>query len=141
MRLVEVRVQKFRNFDDSDKVAIEPDVTALVGKNESGKTAFLQALHRLKPDHGEQFEELDHYPRWLYNAVVPGTVPPLTEADLTGTDRIIKRIERARGAFSHGSVADHLLRDRTTVLSTLSSKTLDNFEALFERINDALPSA
>jgi energy-coupling factor transporter ATP-binding protein EcfA2 len=66
MKLVEAHVQKFRNFDDSDPVAIEGDVTALVGKNESGKTAFLQGLYRLNPVYGEQLDELDQYPRWLY---------------------------------------------------------------------------
>ncbi|MHB1715735.1 MAG: ATP-dependent nuclease [Acidimicrobiales bacterium] len=82
MRLVEARIQKFRNFDDSGAVAIEPDVTALVGKNESGKTAFLQGLYRLNPVHGEQFDDLDQYPSWLYtrarkaNAVA--TTAPVT---------------------------------------------------------------
>ncbi len=66
MKLVAAHVEKFRNFDDSGEVAIEPGVTVLIGKNESGKTAFLQALQRLNPLAGGRFEELDHYPRWLY---------------------------------------------------------------------------
>ena len=65
MKLVEAHVLKFRNFDDSGDVSIESDVTALVGKNESGKTAFLQALYHLKPIHGDELNALVHYPRWL----------------------------------------------------------------------------
>ena len=30
-------------------ISIQPDITCLVGKNESGKTAFVQALYRLNP--------------------------------------------------------------------------------------------
>ena len=43
MKLVAVTVQKFRNFVEPQRIEIEPDVTALVGKNESGKTTILKA--------------------------------------------------------------------------------------------------
>ena len=43
MKLTRARVTNYRSIDDSTWVNLE-DVTALVGKNESGKTAFLQAL-------------------------------------------------------------------------------------------------
>ncbi len=66
MKLIEAHVSKFRNFADSGNVLIESDVTALVGKNESGKTAFLQALYHLKPIHKDKLDALDQYPRWLY---------------------------------------------------------------------------
>ena len=45
---------------------IQPDVTCLVGKNESGKSALLQALYRLNPvstGHPETFVDLRDYPR------------------------------------------------------------------------------
>lgn len=65
MKLVEVEVQKFRNIVDSS-VTIEPEVTCLVGKNGSGKTTFLHALHRLHPDESEvSFDTQSHYPAWL----------------------------------------------------------------------------
>jgi len=49
MRLKTVQVRMFRNFLDSTEVKIEEKVTCLVGKNESGKSAFLNALWRLNP--------------------------------------------------------------------------------------------
>ncbi len=49
MKLTSFQVLKFRNIVDSTRVAVQPDVTCLVGKNESGKTAGLNALYRLKP--------------------------------------------------------------------------------------------
>jgi hypothetical protein len=54
------------NILDSTEVTIQPDVTCLVGKNESGKTAFLQALWRLNPARlNPKFSVPDHYPAWL----------------------------------------------------------------------------
>src|SRR5580658_3403590 len=48
LELKSVRIQNYRSIDDSGVVPIA-DVTSLVGKNESGKTAFLHALHLLNP--------------------------------------------------------------------------------------------
>src|SRR5712691_2636785 len=66
MKLVEARVSLFRNIVDSTMVPIQPDVTCLVGKNESGKTAFLQALYRFKPARPNAPMSLRvQYPAWL----------------------------------------------------------------------------
>lgn len=65
MKLLSFRIEKFRNILDSDTVTVQEDVTCLVGKNESGKTAALTALYRLKPAYGEKFVISEHYPRWL----------------------------------------------------------------------------
>lgn len=66
MKLTEVRIKNFRNIIDSGDVDIQPDVTCIVGKNESGKTAFLQALHRLNPVHANVSLSIpDQYPAWL----------------------------------------------------------------------------
>ena len=48
MKLKSVRIQNYRSIDDSGVVPVEA-ITCLVGKNESGKTAFLHALHLLNP--------------------------------------------------------------------------------------------
>ncbi|MGB6058928.1 MAG: AAA family ATPase, partial [Microthrixaceae bacterium] len=60
-------VQKFRNFVEPQRIEIEDDVTAFVGKNESGKTTVLKALHRLNPANGDGrlFDVVTEYPRWL----------------------------------------------------------------------------
>lgn len=63
MKLKKVRIYKFRNFLDSGEIPIEPDITCLVGKNESGKTALLHAVNRLHPSRSKaQFSILDDYP-------------------------------------------------------------------------------
>lgn len=66
MKLRSVRIRMFRNILDSTEVKIEEKVTCLVGKNESGKSAFLHALWRLKPARTKpEFIVHDHYPAWL----------------------------------------------------------------------------
>lgn len=66
MRLQAITIQKFRNFVEPQRIEIEDDVTCLVGKNESGKTTILKALHRLRPANGSdaQFDLTTEYPRW-----------------------------------------------------------------------------
>jgi len=66
MKLTNARVKKYQNIVDSEDVSIEDDITCLVGKNESGKTAFLQAIHKLNPHYPNTFKALDQYPRWRY---------------------------------------------------------------------------
>ncbi len=65
MKLVQAQVSKFRNILDSGTVEIQPDVTCMVGKNESGKTAFLHALYRLRPARSNvKFDARKQYPAW-----------------------------------------------------------------------------
>src|SRR5574338_563670 len=49
MRLKRLRIQNFKCIEDSGEFSLD-DVICLVGKNESGKSALLQALYKLKPD-------------------------------------------------------------------------------------------
>ena len=64
MKLKTARVRDFRSVRDSGTFCID-DVTCLVGKNESGKTAILEALYKLNPIREEDagFNSTDDYPR------------------------------------------------------------------------------
>lgn len=66
MKLLKARVMNYKSIEDSSWVTIN-NVTCLVGKNESGKTAFLQALQKLSPIEGiiGDFDTLE-YPRKGY---------------------------------------------------------------------------
>ena len=63
MILTAARVEQFRSVLDSTEVALDPRVTTLVGRNESGKTAFLRALECCLPVAGVQAEVARDYPR------------------------------------------------------------------------------
>lgn len=64
MKLKSARVTEFRSVTDSGEFAVD-DITCLVGKNEAGKTAILQALNRLNPldSTAGGFSVTDDYPR------------------------------------------------------------------------------
>ena len=68
MKLTKARITNFRSIQDSTEFDVG-DVTCLVGKNESGKTALLQALHRLNPvvESSGDFDDTDDYPRHAAN--------------------------------------------------------------------------
>ncbi len=67
MILKSIRIENFKCIEDSNEFSLEP-VTCLVGKNEAGKTAILQALYKLKPDiEGKaDFNPTFDYPRRKY---------------------------------------------------------------------------
>ena len=66
MKLVQTQVKIFRNIIDSTPVNISNDITCLVGKNESGKTAFLHSLYRLNPVRKNvSFISEYQYPAWM----------------------------------------------------------------------------
>lgn len=56
------RVLNYRNIDDSDWIPLE-QVTAFVGRNESGKTALLRALHKFNPASPEGYNPQREFPR------------------------------------------------------------------------------
>lgn len=72
----------------------------------------------------------------LYNATFKKSVKV---SDLTGSDRITKRIARHAGEFNHGNVSARFLRQLESSLKALSDGTLTRFEDLIKAINTALP--
>jgi hypothetical protein len=72
MKLVSAHVTNFKSIEDSDEVPIDPEITVLVGQNESGKTAFLQSLYKARDIEGvEKFDYVEDYPRRLLNDYTP----------------------------------------------------------------------
>lgn len=114
MILKTVVVRKFRSIENSGTVRFEPDVTCLVGKNESGKTAFLEALHQANPfgGPGRGFDELRDYPRRLRGrdrAQIAGTAPISATFELGDAD--LEAVAQRVGAGALG--AKELTVERT----------------------------
>src|SRR5438034_10178911 len=65
LKAVRYCVQNFRNIDDSDWIPLDR-VTAFVGRNESGKSAILKALHKFNPATPEPFSPQHEFPRDRY---------------------------------------------------------------------------
>ena len=86
MRLKTVRVQNYRSIRDTGEFNIEEAKTILVGPNEAGKTAILQALQQINAPKGTKgFDPLRDYPRSLYNDISTGKVDPEKVPVVTAT--------------------------------------------------------
>jgi len=88
--------------EDSGEFAVEPDVTCLVGKNESGKTADLQALYRVNPvDSSVVFDEVIDFPSRLTRQrkqTAAGKTIPAVTATFRLADGELATIENDLGA-------------------------------------------
>lgn len=65
MQVKRFRVRNFRNIDDSGWVSLD-QVTAFVGRNESGKTTLLKAFHKFNPATPEPYDPMREFPRDRY---------------------------------------------------------------------------
>ena len=62
MELIKARITNFRSIEDSGEFSIS-DLNCLVGKNEAGKSAILDALHGIKPYREFAYDKTRDYPR------------------------------------------------------------------------------
>ncbi len=77
MRLAKARIQNYRSIVDTGLFEIEHFKTILVGPNEAGKTAVLQALQHINPPgSATKLDALRDYPRSKYNDISTGKIKP-----------------------------------------------------------------
>jgi predicted ATPase len=110
VQLTSVRVTNFRSILDSGEFSLKR-VTCLVGKNESGKTAILHALNRLKPYDSPRVKydrQLD-YPRGLINSYAsrhPEGEATVVHTTWTLDDEDVSAIEDSIGS---GTIASRIV--------------------------------
>ncbi|MDG4604390.1 MAG: AAA family ATPase [Defluviicoccus sp.] len=63
MKFNAFRIRKYRSIQDSGWVELDDDLTCIVGKNQSGKTALLKALHKFNPHLSEPYDMVREWPR------------------------------------------------------------------------------
>jgi hypothetical protein len=63
MRLSSFQITKYRNIQDSGEISIDDDLSCIVGKNQSGKTALLRALHGFNPKGKDHYDLRRDWPR------------------------------------------------------------------------------
>ncbi|WP_340154106.1 AAA family ATPase [uncultured Marivirga sp.] len=129
MILKEVTIKKFRNIIDSTPVQIENDITCLVGKNESGKSSFLNALYRLNPVRkNADFKLEDQYPAWLEKKDRMKGIDLKKERPVNTTFELEdNEIELVNELFGEG-----VLKDKTLTLNKSYDGTLDHWLNLDE---------
>jgi len=85
MRLVKAHVKNYRSITDSGVFALEENKTILVGANEAGKTAILQALQHLsRPEEVGPLVPLKDFPRARYHLIRTGEITPANELVVQG---------------------------------------------------------
>lgn len=75
MLLKKARVRQYRSIRDTGLFDVEGSKTILIGPNEAGKTAVLEALQKINPPGAlRNFDALRDYPRSEFNDIVTGKV-------------------------------------------------------------------
>jgi predicted ATP-dependent endonuclease of OLD family len=70
--LKRVTVKKFKCFESDQSFDVDPKITVLVGMNESGKTAVLEAIAKTNyftSDDEYKFNETQDYPRKEWKSI------------------------------------------------------------------------
>jgi predicted ATP-dependent endonuclease of OLD family len=126
MRLAKVRVTEFKSVQDSGEFAIggkqadtkSGDVTCLVGKNESGKTALLEALYRLNPiiESDAKFDVTEDYPRNEVEDYLQD-LESKKRTEHTSAIRAVFTLDDEEVAAINADFADGVLTSREVVLS------------------------
>lgn len=114
MKLKSVRVQNFRSIDDTGEFEVN-ELTCLVGKNEAGKTAILQALEAQRPysTAAATYDVIKEYPRRFVAQF--STRHPDEEADVCITTWEIADTIKQKIAAELGP--DFLKSDKVTIKS------------------------
>ena len=85
MRLGRARVRNYRSIIDTGVFDVEKMKTILVGANEAGKTAILQALQQInRPAEVEGLEALRDFPRSKFHQIRTGAINPAKEIVVEG---------------------------------------------------------
>ncbi len=104
MKLRSFRVQNYRCIDDSGEAPVE-HIKALVGKNESGKTSILRALHKFNPASPEPYNGLKEFPRRRFHEYEDKATVVELKFSLDPEDRnVLSEIDQRLAEVSGASV-------------------------------------
>ena len=99
IKLKKVEINKYKSFLEEQEIDIEDGVTRVVGKNESGKTALLEAMAKFNyfdsDDDSFNFNSTNDYPRGLlkkYQQEYPDDDFPVISCTFEISDELLKQI-------------------------------------------------
>jgi hypothetical protein len=93
MKLIRANIQRYRSISEPTEFDMESDVTALVGKNESGKTAVLQSLYKSNPVDNAEFDPDLDFPTHKAREIARGAEIRVTELTYELDDGDIADVE------------------------------------------------
>lgn len=134
MLLIDVRIKNYKCILDSETFSID-QLTCLVGKNESGKSAILQALYKLNPvDKEDTYDALYEYPKMYQTDFEAGLIEDGDTVVISHWTFTAEEIEALEKQFGTDFIGDSTV---VTISNGYKNKrTWDfdaNFHALFEK--------
>lgn len=104
MQLTKAEVRRYRSINETGPFNIQPDITSLVGKNESGKTAVLQSLNKSNSYEGVKFDIGIDYPtsKTQERRKAEGSIPVTTLTYML-SDNDVAAVEQELGPGSLSS--------------------------------------
>lgn len=134
MLLIDVRIKNYKCILDSETFSID-QLTCLVGKNESGKSAILQALYKLNPvDKEDTYDALYEYPKMYQTDFEAGLIEDGDTVVISHWKFTAEEIEALEKQFGTDFIGDSTV---VTISNGYKNKrTWDfdaNFHSLFEK--------
>jgi predicted ATP-dependent endonuclease of OLD family len=102
MKLQKVEIHKYKSIENKQSFELDPDVTILVGMNESGKTAILESIAKtnyFEDDDKFKFSKTHDYPRREKKKIdKSGEDPAAVTCTYNCDSELINKIEKDIGA-------------------------------------------
>ncbi|MFR9239951.1 MAG: ATP-dependent nuclease [Clostridium baratii] len=61
MNIKRIRVKNYKSFEDSSDILLEGNIFALIGQNNTGKSAIMDAIQCMFPNTGKSIKESDFH--------------------------------------------------------------------------------
>lgn len=134
MLLVDVRIKNYKCILDSETFTVD-QMTCLVGKNESGKSAILQALYKLNPvDKEDIYDALYEYPKMYQTDFEAGEIPDGNTVLISHWKFTENEITEIDALFGSGFVTKSTIVTITNGYDNHRSWSFEpNFEKLFTK--------
>ncbi len=138
IKLKKVEIDKYKSFLEKQEIDIEDGVTRVVGKNESGKTALLEAMAKFNyfdsSDDSFNFNSTNDYPRGLlkkYQQEYPNDDFPVISCTFEISDELLEQIsdDIGKDVYTNKTVkiAKTYNNGMTYTISANCKKFIENF--------------
>lgn len=138
IKLRKVEINKYKSFLEKQEIDIEDGVTRIVGKNESGKTALLEAMAKFNyfdsDDDSFNFNSTNDYPRGLlkkYQQEYPDDDFAVISCTFEISDELLKQIsdDIGKGVYTDKTIqiAKKYNNRMTYTISADCKKFIENF--------------
>ncbi len=134
--LKHVTINKYKSIETVQSFPVEPDITVLVGKNESGKTAILESVAKSNPYLDEHFDITLDFPRKELKKFERSDHDiRVVECTYELSAKLVKTIEKYIGPETLGS--SQIIHSRWYSAERAEFETLDiNTKAFFDFMFD-----